>query len=458
VSAAAPSEPRYGTSGRKLPMIGSKLDPSLYQCFGCGAELQMDDEEQPGFLVPEKYMVKKQHRQLRTTLCLRCGDLSNGAMLNAIAGQAHAAFNDPSLISPDELREQLQPLQNQKALVIKVVDILDFNGSFMNRIRDLVGSNPIVLVVTKSDLLPKGTDMREVTEWVRERAEGRRLTIAGVHMVSSRSGEGVDYAVGTVLRERRGRPVYILGAANVGKSTFVRAFLKQLKQQDLSAIAAARHSPTVSPMPGTTLGVIPIPAFGPREKRMFDTAGVLLTHRLNALLNESELKAVMPRGRLRPYIPNLLEEVSEGLSPLGTTYLWGAVVRVDVLEAPRATRLSFLGPQSLKVSAMATPAEANQEESSWVYVPEPAEGTEMFGLETVQITGGLRVSREVVFGAVPSAGQPMVDVAISGLGGWFSVYTKADHRGQYVKLRVWTPKGVEVFLRPPLPLPTRVVL
>lgn len=104
---------------------------------------------------------------------------------------------------------------------------------------------------------------------------------------------------------------------------------------------------------------------------MFDTAGVLLTHRLNALLNESELKAVMPRGRLRPYIPNLLEEVSEGLSPLGTTYLWGAVVRVDVLEAPRATRLSFLGPQSLKVSAMATPAEANQEESSWVYVPEP---------------------------------------------------------------------------------------
>lgn len=36
-----------------------------------------------------------------------------------------------------------------QALVVKVVDILDFNGSFMNRIRDLVGNNPIMLIVTK---------------------------------------------------------------------------------------------------------------------------------------------------------------------------------------------------------------------------------------------------------------------------------------------------------------------
>jgi hypothetical protein len=33
--------------------------------------------------------------------------------------------------------------------VVKVIDILDFNGSFMNRIRDLVGNNPIMLIVTK---------------------------------------------------------------------------------------------------------------------------------------------------------------------------------------------------------------------------------------------------------------------------------------------------------------------
>lgn len=29
------------------------------------------------------------------------------------------------------------------------VDVVDFNGSFLGRVRDLVGPNPIVLVVTK---------------------------------------------------------------------------------------------------------------------------------------------------------------------------------------------------------------------------------------------------------------------------------------------------------------------
>jgi ribosome biogenesis GTPase A len=40
----------------------------------------------------------------------------------------------------------------------------------------------------------------------------------------------MDQALAAVLRERRGRAVYIVGAANVGKSTFVRAFLAQFKQ------------------------------------------------------------------------------------------------------------------------------------------------------------------------------------------------------------------------------------
>lgn len=63
-------------------------------------------------------------------------------------------------------------------------------------------------------------------------------------------------------------------------------------QQDMAAMMAARHMPTASAMPGTTLGVIPIPAFGPRAKQLFDTAGVLIHHRLNALLDEDELKEV----------------------------------------------------------------------------------------------------------------------------------------------------------------------
>ena len=34
------------------------------------------------------------------------------------------------------------------------VDIVDFNGSFLARVRDFAGANPIILVITKVLVLP----------------------------------------------------------------------------------------------------------------------------------------------------------------------------------------------------------------------------------------------------------------------------------------------------------------
>lgn len=44
--------------------------------------------------------------------------------------------------------------------------------------------------------------------------------------VSARTGAGVPEAVAAIRRERRGRDVYVIGAANVGKSAFIRALVK----------------------------------------------------------------------------------------------------------------------------------------------------------------------------------------------------------------------------------------
>lgn len=78
---------------------------------------------------------------------------------------------------------------------------MDFNGSFLARVRDLAGSNPIILVVTKViicmlvsniivqwgdsdndhtfhfqvDLLPKGTDLNCVGDWVVEATTKKKL-------------------------------------------------------------------------------------------------------------------------------------------------------------------------------------------------------------------------------------------------------------------------------------------
>jgi nitric-oxide synthase, plant len=81
------------------------------------------------------------------------------------------------------------------------VDIVDFNGSFLARVRDFAGANPIILVITKVvptarhftpyylsslsyqlrqsflqvDLLPRDTDLNCIGDWVVESVVKKKL-------------------------------------------------------------------------------------------------------------------------------------------------------------------------------------------------------------------------------------------------------------------------------------------
>lgn len=45
----------------------------------------------------------------------------------------------------------------------------------------------------------------------------------------------------------------------------------------------------------------------------------------------------------------------------------------------------------------------------------------------------------------------VADLAISGLPGWITIMSPGIHGG--IRFRVWVPVGVEVFVRPPMPVP-----
>lgn len=98
------------------------------------------------------------------------------------------------------------------------------------QVRDLVGNNPIILVGTKMDLLPAGCHPKAVAEWLAESAIRKRLQVASCHLVSSHTGEGIAAVTAKICRERKGRDVFVVGAANVGKSAFIRAMLKEMSR------------------------------------------------------------------------------------------------------------------------------------------------------------------------------------------------------------------------------------
>lgn len=78
----------------------------------------------------------------------------------------------------------------------------------------------------QADLLPKGANQVAVKDWLLATAGHRRLNVVNAHLVGSPSGQGVSEVASALLRERKGRDVYVIGAANVGKSSFIRALVK----------------------------------------------------------------------------------------------------------------------------------------------------------------------------------------------------------------------------------------
>lgn len=53
-------------------------------CYGCGLALQRVQPGAAGYVTPEKYASRLQHKHLNKLLCERCQDLSNGRMVPAV--------------------------------------------------------------------------------------------------------------------------------------------------------------------------------------------------------------------------------------------------------------------------------------------------------------------------------------------------------------------------------------
>jgi len=499
-------------------------------CYGCGSVLQCTDPNGAGHLAPEKYELKKMHRQLNQVLCDRCSELSNGAMIPGVQDlwtrvqlqqqqeqqqqqqqQPHLLQQDEAiellgkaLVTPEQLRQQLMEVRSKKAVVVMVVDLTDASGTLMGKVRDMVGPNPIILVGTKMDLLPGKAHPRDVAEWLMDAAVRKKLNVISCHLVSSRTGEGVSAATSKVCAERKGRDVYVVGAANVGKSAFVRAMLKDMSlfdggNFDPAARATGRYLPVESPMPGTTLGIIPLQAFV-SGGTLYDTPGVHLHHRVPHMLTPEQLRLLHPRKRLAPILPptpkelaaseapELAESGKGGPAPLASgTYFWGDLVRMDVVAAPSSTWLAFYSPSTLRVrgqplakasapliqlpsgsrsdvntTATATTASttsttstssssSNISSSDGDRTPagrrSAADSRALWCADSVAARGGL-VPHPIVV-KVDGGRGPLADIAVSGVPGWVTVFAPGARRD--IRVCVWAPRGVEVFLRPAMP-------
>ncbi|GEK92065.1 ribosome biogenesis GTPase YqeH [Alkalibacterium kapii] len=255
--------------------MSDELKNKDLKCIGCGALLQSEDEHQSGYL-PASVLGKKSSEEL--IYCKRCFRLRHYNEVQDIE------------LDDDDFLNMLHELSAENALIVNVVDLFDFSGSIILGIQRFAGSNPILIVANKSDLLPKSLQEGKVRQWVTEQVHSYGIRPQNVYLTSALNKQSVEKFMEELDKERQGKDVYVVGTTNVGKSTLIN--------QIISIAADTENTITTSYFPGTTLGKIEIPLDD--DKVLVDTPGIIQKSQLSHYLDAEDLKIVTPRKEVKP--------------------------------------------------------------------------------------------------------------------------------------------------------------
>lgn len=285
-------------------MGGLELEKEQISCVGCGVAIQTENPEKIGY-APASSLQKEQ------IICQRCFRLKH-----------YNEVQDVSLTDDDFLKI-LNGIGSKEALIVKLVDIFDFNGSWLPGIQRFVGHNPVVLIGNKSDLLPKSVKPKKLIAWMKQMSAELGLKPVDVMLVSGAKGQGIEEAMQRIEELREGRDVYVVGCTNVGKSTFINRIIKQGSGEE--------NVITTSYFPGTTLDIIEIPLDD--EKALIDTPGIINHHQMAHYVGKEDLKVITPKKEIKPRVFQLNE---------GQTLFFGGLARFDFIQGERNSFTCYL--------------------------------------------------------------------------------------------------------------------
>ena len=407
------------TSSSPLTSVDSKTfvpTPEMLeierQILGLDAEEDDDDAiATTGDKPQPKSQLEKTSKAPERVLCERCYHLRHNSKAVSVS------------ISAEYFREVVRPIKELKTrpLIIKMVDLFDFHGSFIPSFRKYVGNNRVMIVASKFDLLPKGVHAERIRSWVS--IESKKFGIDPVAIaIIAHTGYGVRELADQIEYYREGADVYVMGSANVGKSTFINQLIDIFKGPKEKKV-------TVSPVPGTTLNFLSLPIGS--SSFLYDTPGIISTKQVYHLLSGEELKKIMPKKQIQPSVYRL--------SP-GTTLFLGGLARFDYLEGPPLVYFTLFASNEIYIH------KTSIERADELYRTQlGAILTPPFNSETIAKWPGLtEVQEHEIDNDDGNWQKASTDIVFSGLG-WISITMKGQ-----AKVRTWYPEGCRVGTRPPL--------
>jgi ribosome biogenesis GTPase YqeH len=273
----------------------------IRRCPGCGVILQSIDETLPGF-VPTKHVERHE-----VVLCQRCFKLQH-------YGQD---IGSKETFKFDEFYKILDTAKKDHAVIIWVLDILNFETTLSTELLAPLKGLDVYFVATKRDLLPKNVNNQRLTSYISDFLKSKSFPFKGLLIASSKTNQAMDELRSIISEAIITQDIYIIGATSSGKSTLVNTYLKNFSNQTKKMI-------TTSPFPGTTLRVIEIP-LGEKQV-MYDTPGYIAEHSILSKVEKEVVKVILPKVEIKPKHYRLGAKDSLAI---------GGLARLDVLEGKK---------------------------------------------------------------------------------------------------------------------------
>lgn len=354
-------------------------------CIGCGGQLQNEDKNKP-FYTP------KALNEADTIYCMRCFRMR------------HYGEVMPSYITRDDYTSMLLSIP-EDALVVNVIDLFDIEGSLLPQLHRLTQHNRLVVVANKRDLLPKTVKDQKIKHRLNVILQSYGLNPESIHVISAEKNWGIDALIEVLHESAKDKDIYVVGTANVGKSTLINHMITSVMPSEKNPI-------TTFFAPGTTQAFIQIPFY---DVMLYDTPGLIKKNHLFDHLNEKALKLIQPKGEVKPKTYQL--EVNQ-------TVFLGGLLRMDFINGLPTSFTFFISEQVTIHRTKLIKADEFYDKHVGTLLQPPTDKEDALALTITQF---------------PLKRDKKMDIVLPGLG-FFSV------KGTGV-IRIHTPKGVEPYYR-----------
>ncbi|MCM1514523.1 MAG: 50S ribosome-binding GTPase [Anaeroplasma bactoclasticum] len=296
----------------------------MSRCIGCGVKIQTNDPNAIGY-IPEIALIERGEQ----VYCKRCYDIR------------HHNIKYLANYNTDAYYEKMKIIQRQRALVVLMIDVLDIYGGFIPHLSTCIGENPVLIVVNKVDILPKGFQIQKLENRIREIAQDHSIQVIAIMMISAKKPKDVQKVIEKISKLKypiqrkkehgyirnkekatRFGDCYIVGCASVGKSTFMNMVGKLTLHYPDEVI-------TTNSQYQTTLDFIKWPL--DQNSNLIDTPGLINEKHFGAYLNNESIQLLIPKTYIKPRTYQLHTEQS---------ILIGGLVQLD-FECKEGVNVSF---------------------------------------------------------------------------------------------------------------------